>query len=174
MTVNYLIENINKENFDLVGELQVNTYIPVMDKKQIAMDIIATCTDEIDGVVEIDHLRMDIYFKMRMLKEHTNLEISDDFGEMVEQYDAIYKSFAMNRVLALFEDDYDFMYDMLIQELENLEKENSLERHLVRIVHKFNGMVDEFSSKIGDIDFNKLLPEGMDTSALLDLMNNLK
>lgn len=170
MKVNYLIKNINNEDFDLIGKLKVNTYIPVMDKQKIIMDIIATCTDEVDGIVEIDYLKMDIYFKMRMLKEHTNLDISNDFDEMVEQYDALYKSHVMNRVMALFIDDYDFMYDMLMQELEDLEKENSLERHLVRIVYKFNGMLDEF----GDVDFSKLLPEGMDASALLDLMNNLK
>ena len=174
MKINYLIKNIDNEDFDLVAKLKVNPYIPVMDKQKIAMDIIATCTDEIDGIVEIDYLKMDIYFKMRMLKEHTNLDISEDFDEMVDQYDALYKSCVMNRVVALFENDYDFMYDMLMQELENLEKENSLERHLVRIVHKLNGMLDGFSDKIGDVDFNKLLPEGMDASAFLDLMNNLK
>lgn len=170
MKVNYLIKNIDNEDFDLIGKLKVNTYIPVMDKQKIIMDIVATCTDEVDGIVEIDYLKMDIYFKMRMLKEHTNLDISDDFDEMVEQYDTLYKSFVMNRVLTLFIDDYDLMYDMLMQELEDLEKENSLERHLVRIVYKFNGMLDES----GDVDFSKLLPDGIDASALLDLMNNLK
>ena len=170
MKVNYLIKNIDNEDFDLIGKLKVNTYIPVMDKQKIIMDIIAACTDEVDGIVEIDYLKMDIYFKMRMLKEHTNLDISDDFDGMVEQFDALYKSRVMNRALALFEDDYDFMYDMLMQKLEDLEKENSLERHLVRIAYKFNGMLDEF----GDVDFSKLLPEGMDASALLDFMNNLK
>lgn len=174
MKVNYLIKHIDDEDFDLVSKLKVNSYIPVMDKQKIIMDIIATCTDEIDGIVEIDHFKIGIYFDMCMLKEHTNLDISTDFGEMVEQYDALCKSGVMTRVLELFEDDYDFMYDMLMQELENLEKENSLERHLVRIVHKFNGMLDEFSDKISDVDFNKLLPEGIDASAFLDIMNSLK
>ena len=138
------------------------------------MDILSIFTDEVNGVIEVDNFRMGIYFDMQMLKEHTNLDISVGFNEMIEQYDALCKSGAMTKVLALFSDDYYFMNDMLKQELENLKIENSLERHLVKMIYKINNMLDEFGDKFGNVDFGKLLPKGLDVSTFLDMIGNLK
>ena len=73
MKIREFIERINKEDFNLDILLEIKKYIPIMEKKKFAMDIIASCTDDVDGFITADRFKMNIYFNMMVLGLYTNL-----------------------------------------------------------------------------------------------------
>lgn len=119
MTINYLIENINKKDFDIESELKIKKYIPIIEKKKIAMDIVAECVDDFNDFIEVDRFKMNIVFNMRMLKEHTNLDISINYDEMIKEYDELCESGAIYTVCEYFISDYGACELILNQEVES-------------------------------------------------------
>ena len=100
MKIREFIERISKEDFNLDILLEIKKYIPIMEKKKFAMDVIAACTDDVDGFVTADRFKMNIYFNMMVLGLYTNLEIDSDFDEMVREYDLLCENGMLNNLLA--------------------------------------------------------------------------
>lgn len=174
MKVTELLMNIKNKEFELVKELEVKKYIPVIDKKKFVMDIIAECTDDVDNFIAVDRFKMNIYFDMRILATYTNLEIATDFDEMVVQYDALCENGVLNEIIKLFENDYSAMYAVLEDELDELLVQNSIDAQVVRIANKVNDMLDMLSDAFGSFDFKSLLPDGVDAKKLLNVIKMLK
>lgn len=174
MTVKELVENITKKNFDIEKELEIKKYIPVMQKRQFAVDVISACTDDIDDYIAVDKFKMDIYFHMNSLKLYTNLEIATDFDEVVAQYDMLCEKGILNIILDIIADDYDELKNILEYELDGILEENSLECQVTKIAAKINGIIDIVGKKINNVDFNSLLPEGADVKQLFDFIDILK
>ena len=174
MKVQELIKKINNKTFNIEKSLEVKKYIPIMDKKRFAMDAISACTDDVDNFITVDRFKMNIYFDMKVLSIYTNLEIVDDFDEMIIQYDALCESEIMNRIITLFEEDYNAMRGVLDDALEELLVQNSIDAHVVKIANKINQAIDIFSNKLNDVDFNSMLPEGINMDDFAEIINALK
>lgn len=166
MKIQQLLKNIKKEDFSLEKALKVKEYMPVMEKRAFVMDVIAACTDEIDSLITVDRFRMGVYFDMNMLKAYTNLEISSEFSEMIDQYDSLCKSGVLNQILKMFETDYNAMNAILKAEIEELLIQNSIEAQIVKISNKISSVLDTLGTtglgnvlnQIGDNkDFAKML-----------------
>lgn len=170
MKINELVERINEKDFALEKELEVKKYVPVMDKKSFVMDVIAACTDEIDGFISADRFNMDIYFNMNMIRTYTNIEVAFDFDEMVEQYDMLCECGLLDKIIGLFESEYIAMCDILDGQLEELFIQNSLEAQIVKIANKINNTIDMLSA----IDIKSLLPDGVSADMFSNIANMLK
>ena len=77
MNINEFIDNLSKSNnMEMIIK---EHYIPVEDKRNIALEVLEDCTTEENGYVKVDHFKRDIYFDIAMLREYTNLKLSYDF-----------------------------------------------------------------------------------------------
>lgn len=170
MKINELVESIKNKDFEIEKALEVKKYIPVMEKKAFAMDVIAACTDDIDDFIAVDRFNMDIYFDMNMIKTYTNVEVDSDFDEMIEQYDALCEHGMLDKILELFENEYVEMSYILEGQIEELLVQNSMEAQVVRVVNRINNAIDA----LGNIDVKSLFPEGTDMEAISNLIGMLK
>lgn len=174
MKINELLVNVYKTNFNWMEELEVKHYIPIMDKKMFVMDVIAACTDEVDGFVAADRFKMNIYFNMKILALYTNLEIKSDFDDMVEQYDILCEHGLLNNILGLFADDYSVMCSTLESLLDELLVQNSIDMQVVKIANKILSVINMVSENSNGFDLNSILPDGVDINQLINMVNKLK
>lgn len=169
MKINELLENINP-----MEKLDIKHYIPVIDKKKFVMDVLMECTDDVDNFISVDRFKMNIYFNMRIMELYTDLEVSNDFDEMIAEYDTLCESAILQNAIAEFKDEYDLTYSILEGELEELLVQNSIDAQVVRIANKVNVMLDTIQKKVESVDLSKMLPEGTDMAQLMDMLNLLK
>jgi hypothetical protein len=174
MKIQDLLKDIYSIDFNWMEELEVKHYIPIMDKKKFVMDILAECTDEVDRFIAVDRFKMNIYFNMKVLGLYTNLEIAADFDEMVLQYDALCENRTLDFILTLFANDYDVMYKVLDDMLDELLIQNSIDMQVVKVANKVINLLDVISENSSNFDFNSILPNGMDITKLMEILNSLK
>lgn len=174
MKVQELLMNMYSTNFNWMETLEVKHYIPIMEKKMFAMDVIAACTDEIDSFISVDRFKMNIYFNMKVLELYTNLEIAVDFEEMIEQYDILCENGTLNNILSLFADDYNAMCSVLDNMLDELLVQNSIDAQVVRVANKIMSMLDVVGDNLDTLDLNSILPDGTNITELIDKINTLK
>ena len=74
---------------ELLKNIIKKTYIPVMEKKELALATLALSTTNDDGFMQVDEFKKDICFKMLFLKQYTTLEITDDFDSFINEYDVL-------------------------------------------------------------------------------------
>ena len=174
MKVQELLTNAKNKEFNLKKELNVKKYIPVMEKKKLAVGVIAACTDDLDDFITVDRFKMNIYFDMHILASYTNLEVASNFDEMITEYDALCEKGLLKKILTFFEDDYGMAYTVLEDELDSLLVQNSIDAQVVKIANKINKVIDTVGEVLGNIDVSDILPDGMDMSKLMDLGGLLK
>lgn len=170
MTINELLERMNNGGADLTDIVKIKKYIPIMDKKKLAMDVISSCTDDIDGFVYVDRFKMDIYFDMCIIDTYTDIDINYDFNSMTEQYDILCK----NGVFELFKEcingEYHAVKNVFDCVLKDFLIQNSIEMQFSILTNKIINIVDE----IGGIDFNNILPNDIDINSLKYLSEIIK
>ena len=174
MTVKELLTSVKDKEFNLKKELKVKKYIPVTDKRKLAVGVIAACTDDLDDFISVDKFKMRIYFDMHVFATYTNLEIASKFDDMILEYDALCEKGLLKKIIAFFKEDYDAAYLILKDELDSLLIQNSIEAQVVKIANKINKVIDTVGEVIGSIDVNDILPDGMDVGKLMSLGDLLK
>ena len=141
--------------------LKVQDYIPVMQKKQFAINLLAECTYDDDYFIRIDGIKQAICFDMRIIGLYTNLEIATDFKDVVEQYDMLSKNHLLQSIVVLFEDEYIVMEKIVADVLNELMEENSINAQVTRIVGKINSLINNIGDANelpqGDFDMNKFI-----------------
>lgn len=175
MTIRELVELVNKaESFNLQDKLNIKRYISITDKRSIAMDVIAACTDDALGFIEVDRFKAGIYFDMCVLQKYTSLEVSFDFEEMIKEYDMLNEIGMMNVIIDYFKDDYNKCQDVLNGELESFLAQNSLEAQVVTVVNKVNSLLDEIGAKFNDVNLNDIITNGVNLGELMETIKFLK
>ena len=171
MKINELFENMHNKNFNILNELDVRNYIPILDKKQFVIGVISACTDENDGFISVDRFKMNVYFNMKILELYTNLEIATSFDDMIVQYDELCKNRVMDGLIDLFANDYKAMYDVLEGELDTLLVQNSIDAQVVKIANKINSFIDAANNGLNGLDLKSILP---DVANLTEMLNKSK
>ena len=174
MTVQELLVNIKNKEFNLKKELKAKKYLPIKDKRKLAVGVIAACTDDLDDFISVDRFKLNIYFDMKVLATYTNLEVAADFDGMIEEYDALCEKGILKKIIALFIDDYAAVYKILEDELESLLVQNSIDAQVVKIANKINKAIDGIGDALGAIDLNDILPDGLNVDNLTNMLNVLK
>lgn len=174
MNMNELLMKVYNADFNLLEDLEVKNYIPVMEKKKFIIDIISACTDENDGFVSVDRFKMNIYFNMKVLGLYTNLEIATNFDDMIEQYDALCERGLLDGILSVFHNDYTSMCKVLDGMLDELLVQNSIEAQVVRIANKLSAMIDMVGNNLNQLDVSSILPDGENIIELMKQIKTLK
>lgn len=174
MNIKDLIEKVNGNDFDVNSTNEYKKYLPIEEKRKLAVGVISMCTDDLGGFVEVNKFRMKICFEMCMLKEYFGLDISKDFDSLVQEYDLVCESGALYVVRSLLSDEHDELKEILDQELNDLLEENSLQKQVVKAVARLNDIITIIGDKIKDVDISNMLPEGVDMDNFSKVLSMLK
>ena len=174
MKVQEFVNYMKEKDFDLVSAINIKKYMPVIDKKNFALNVFATCTYNYDGYVSVDYFKKNIYFNMMMLSMYTDLEIATDFDEMMAQYDTLCEIGVMKHMKSVLADEYDEMNMVCNNVFDELLAQNSIDAHIARVANKIGVLIDVANDKLNEFDIGTLLPDGADIEELIDMMKILK
>ncbi len=142
----------------LKKELEIKTYIPFRQKREIAEMVVKQNTAWTDGIKKNDQINQYISFVVSMLSAHTNLEWSHD---PVADYDLLAESGLLPQIIAEFQESYsecDIVLKMAVtMELEDNNLSAIVGRFLNGILTKIDGFSETLKDKVDNFDFKGLL-----------------
>ena len=162
----------------LKEKLEIKTYIPFREKRQVVETVVAQNIEEVDGIKKSDAINQYVSFVVAMLSLHTNLTFGDD---PVEDYDALAESGLLPQIIAEFESSYsecDIILKMAIaSELEDNNINALVGKFLNGLLEKFDGIIDVAKSAMDGIDFKELIGADFkqeDLAKLTSFLNKIK
>lgn len=177
MKVLELVEAV-LEGQELYDVVEVNEYIPVLDKRNIALEVLEECTEEDEGYLQVDQFKKHIYFTAAVLREYVGLEFSDSFETMAFEYDELCQYGVIEDIIDLVSEDYIRAERILAFEEYKLLSKNSIEAQAVKLTNSIADSLGNLSETIGkkveNLDVNKILPKDADINKLLDVLKLLK
>lgn len=169
MKINEFIANVGRKGFDIEVELQVKEYLPIEEKKLIARGIIYECTEEVDGVIKIDSMQRDLSYVKYMILRHTNLEYTN------EDYDVLCSSGWLDKIMLLFKTDADECKRILDLMMGDRIREASIEYTVAKFIggltNMLEGLSEQLSKKIEQIDLGSVIPKDMDANKLMKFLD---
>lgn len=137
--------------------LEVKTYIPFRQKREVVETIVSKNTKEVDGIKKNDSINQYLSFVISMLTLHTNLEFSKD---PVEDYDLLAESGLLPLVIAEFKTSYDecdiLLKMALASELEDNNVNVLVGKFLNGLLNKLDGLGEVLKDTLGDFDIKSL------------------
>lgn len=169
MKIFELIENMSREDFDMATELQVKKYLPIEEKNLIAQGIMYECTEEVDGALKVDSVQKYLSYVKYMILRHTNLEYVHD------DYDALCTNGLLDKIMECFGEDAAECSRILNLMMDDRMREMSIEvtvaKFLSNLTNELGGLSEQLSQKIENMDFNSVIPKGMDANKLANFLN---
>ena len=168
-----------KINPDAVGEylrnnLEIKTYIPFQQKRQIAEMVVKQNTEWVDGIKKNDQIDQYIGFVIAMLTVHTSLEFSDN---PVADYDLLAESGLLPQIIAEFKESYDECSAVLNMAVSMELEDNNLSAIVGRFLNGISTKIDEISEtlkdKVENLDLKDLLVEEFNNEDLAELIGFL-
>ena len=142
------------------SKLEIKTYLPFQQKREIAQIIVDSNTEIIDGVKKNHPVDQYLSFVMAAITAHTDLESGDN---PVEDYDLLAESGLLEAIIAEFQNSYnelDALTKMILaSELEYNSVGNILGRFLDGVLKKLSGaeqMFKNVASNFNEEDLAKL------------------
>lgn len=168
MKVREFVEMYKKNpRIDISKQLDVQQYVSIALKREMAKLVLENCTTHIDGEVHIDSFERYILFTIAVIGLHTNLEFSydDDEYSTIDDYDVLCESGLLVKIIDSFKQDYDACQEILNMMTadalqDNMTIEKKIYQFLDVIQNIFKGatdkMIDEIDiSSLGDIQINQ-------------------
>ena len=178
MKVNTFVKKFKEDEFKNEKDMLKTEYIPVKEKHDIAMRVIALCTENDNGLVLLNKFNENIYFSMFMFNAYTGVEISEDFETLLEEYDKLCSIGVFDLIKDMLVIDYARAEKILSDEEDRVMYQNSAEASFAQIASSINEnlttLTDALASKIDGFDINSILPEGTDIDELLSTLDKLK
>lgn len=178
MKVNTFVKKFKEDEFKNGKDMFKTEYIPVKEKHDIAMRVIALCTENDNGLVLLNKFNENIYFSMFMFNAYTGVEISEDFETLLEEYDKLCSIGVFDLIKDMLVIDYARAEKILSDEEDRVIYQNSAEASFAQIANGINTSLttlsDSLAGKIDDFDINSILPEGADINELLSTLDKLK
>ena len=171
MKILEFIEAVNSGNSSV---LNIDLYLPVIEKKRIAMDIVSACTDAHDGYVFVDKFKMSIYLDMMFVDAYTDMDVSLDFDEMMQQYDELCQNNTLTIIKNVCDTEYETMRNVLQCVLDELLDANSIEAQLAAIASTILDTIRAASNQLNNLDITSILPDGVDVNELINTIKKLK
>lgn len=167
MKVNELLMSIHRADFNMEKELQVKKYLPIEEKKLIAQGIIYECTEEVNGVIKVDSVQQYLSYVKYMILRHTNLEYTqEDYDKLcsTEYQDKT----LLNAIMDCFVSDAKECTRIMNLMTGDHMQQNSMEFIVGKFLNNLNEMLKE---KLGEFDFNSVIPKDVDTNKLVKFLN---
>ena len=142
----------------LKKELEIKTYLPFRQKREIVEMVVEQNTEWVDGIKKNDPINQYVAFVTAMLSSHTNLDFSDD---PVADYDLLAESGLLLLIIEEFRTSYDECDALLKLALASELEDNNINvlvgRFLNNILGKLDVVSEIFKDKFGNIDIERAL-----------------
>ena len=185
MNIQIFIENMNQNKNKLLKaeqvqsfvkkELEVKEYLSIKDKKQLVEDIINECILYEDGIFKFDGIDKYICFTMRTIAAYTNIELSDDIEK---DYDTLCEAKMLNTVIESFNSEYENIKILLQMKCDYMLSGNNIEaqfgKFLNNVGDKLDTLVNVFSEKVEEFNFDKLPVSKEDLGKIIEFVNRQK
>ena len=177
MKVNEFIEMYNKNSrIDIAKHLQVEKYVGIEYKRQMAELILDNCTTVVDGEVHIDSIERYLLFTIAVISMHTNLEFSNgevDELSSIDDYDALCESGLLAKVIDTFQEDYMSCQEILnMMTADRLQNNMTIEKKLYKFLDEIQGIISNAVDVLTDnLDIDSLGDLPLDQEKLVQLYN---
>lgn len=164
MKVNEFIKMYNNnQRINIEKELEVQKYISISAKREMARLILDNCTSIVDGEVRINSVERYVLFTITVIGMHTNLEFSheeDSEYSAIGDYDLLCESGLLVKIIDTFKDDYVACQEILnMMTADKLQESITIEKKIYQfldaIEHVLSGaadtLVEKLESGIGDL-----------------------
>lgn len=168
MKINEFIEMYNNNpRINIEKELDVQKYVSILAKRQMAELILDNCTSIVDGEVHIDSVDRYILFTITVVGLHTNLEFADDDDDeysAIDDYDALCESGLLVKIIDTFKDDYVACQEVLnMMTADRLQDNMTIEKKIYQFVDAIENilsnatdtLVEKLDSGFGDVKFDQ-------------------
>lgn len=159
-------------------ELEIKSYIPFREKRQIAEMIVEQNIEVVDGVKKYDSISGYVGLVVASISAHTNLEWSSD---PISDYDLLAENGFLEEILAEFEGSHSeinlLMNMTLDAELEDNEVGAIIGRLLNNILETLGGVSGALKDKFKDLNLSEFLGEDFkveNLAKLTGLLDKLK
>lgn len=130
-------------------ELEVQEYIPFIEKQSIAQIVLESCSNIKDGVISIDSVQKYTIYTITMLSTYTNLEFNGDETDL-DDYDALcsYRvgnGTLLDTIIGTFEKEYVRCNEILNMMTADLLAENNIEKQVGKLLSNISTKIDNFS-----------------------------
>ena len=168
MKINEFLSNVNDKNVSKIEEMVVvRKYVPIQEKRMVARDILDKCVDDVYGHIVVDEVDVSILFKVAQIKAYTCLEFSEDYDEMIEEYDALCKDKWFYFFDELIGKDVTEFRVVMEREKDAMLSVNSIEAQVAKVAYSLVEAINNF-------DASKIIPEGTDLNQIMETLNKLK
>lgn len=152
-------------NPDAVGEwvrknLEIKTYIPFREKREIAEMIVGQNISVVDGIKKYDSIDGYVSLIIASIAAHTTLEFSND---PVADYDLLAESSLMPQIIAEFQDSHEEIGILLKMAIAAELEDNNMN---VIIGNFLDGILNKFR----ELDLNKLFGANISEENLTKLI----
>lgn len=144
--------------------LQVKTYIPFAEKRELCASILEKSCNRRNGIITVDSVSRYILFTITILTKYTNLEFnSDENLDSLFEYDLLCESGLLDCILSVIGDEYtkcNNMLNMMLQDV--IDNNNTLESVISNIsgelLDKVEDFIDVLSEKVenANLDLNQI------------------
>jgi hypothetical protein len=173
MKVKELVEMYKKNpRIDLVKHLEVQEYVSISLKRELAKLVLDNCTTIVDNEIHIDSIERYILFTISVIGIHTNLEFSsDDNSSSIDDYDMLCKSGLLVKIIDTFKDDYASCQEILnMMTADRLQINMTIEKKIYQFLDAIQEILaNSIDNLIGKLDLGVL--NGLDQTKLEQLYN---
>ena len=179
MKVNELIEMYKKNpRIDLSRQLEVQEYVSISLKRELARLVLDNCTTIVDDEIHIDSVERYILFTISVIGMHTNLEFAaDDNESSIDDYDMLCESGLLVKIIETFKEDYAACQEILNMMTADIMQNNmTIEKKIYKFLDELqyiadvalNGLVEKIG--LDSLDMSKLNQD--DVLKLYDFIKN--
>lgn len=135
-------------------KLEVQDYIPFVEKQSIAQIVLESCAHLRDGVISIDSIKKYMIFTITVLSAYTNLEFAGDETDL-DAYDALCSCVVdggtlLDAIVKTFEKEYVRCNDILNMMTADLMAENNIEKQVGKLLSGISTKVNELGDVLKD------------------------
>lgn len=161
----------------LRSELEIKTYIPFRQKRQIAEMIVAQNISEVNGVKKYDDINSYVSLVVASIVAHTNLKFGED---VIVDYDLIAETGLLPYIIAEFQNSHEEIGIILKMAISAELEDNNINvlvgHFLDNILKKLDGVGDALKSVLDGFDIKDLFGDikQEDLAKLSGLLDKLK
>lgn len=139
-------------------KLEIKTYIPFRQKREIAEMIVSQNIKEVDGIKKYDDIGSYVSLVVASIVSHTDLEFGED---VIADYDLLAESGLFGQIIAQFQGSHDEIGILLTMattaELEDNNVNVLVGHFLNNVLQKLDGFSEVLKDKVENLDIKDVL-----------------
>jgi hypothetical protein len=144
-------------------ELEVQSYIPFAEKRELCERVLNACNTRSDGgLVKVDSVSRYIIFTLSIITKYTNIEFSsgeDAEFDSLDEYDMLCENHLLNPILEVIGEEYAACNNMLNMMMADIEANNNtveavIEHNLSKITDSIDDFIEVLAEKVEELDLD--------------------